>query len=149
MLDLLLLYGDARKFICFHVRFRSPGTGCIIKNALGCLPRAKIFSAVPPVFRVWLCTSSVLILLLGPLLEGYFYTLFMKARIDRFLSGFHGDVYSSLSLHLIFGCCLLVIIIPLNYGGCQPGFRIFGLIFRWSMCIYMFFQNCGRLLFWK
>ena len=41
-------------------------------------------------------------MLLGSLLEGYFYNSFTKAFTDRFLSGHHGVVYSSLSLHLMF-----------------------------------------------
>ena len=39
-------------------------------------------------------------MLLGSLLEGYFYNSFTKAFTDRFLSGHYGVVYSSLSWHL-------------------------------------------------
>ena len=50
-----------------------------------------------------------MVMLFGPLLEGYFYNSFMKARTVRFLSVLRGVVYSSLSLHLEFSIWLLLI----------------------------------------
>ena len=98
----------------------------IVKNALGLFAQGENVSAVPPVFRVWLCTLSVLIycvpvtwnwrwsllgmsvqvlwirrdMRFGSLLGGYFHNSFTKARTDRFLSVLPGVVYSSLSWHL-------------------------------------------------
>ena len=100
----------------------------VIKNAPGLLPRAKISFrgttciqslALHFVSTDILCSCNVELtltptghsckscvmgcsMLLGSLLKGYFYNSFTKAFTDRFLSGHHGVVYSSLSLHLIF-----------------------------------------------
>ena len=99
-----------------------------LKNAPGLLPRAKISfrgttciqsSALHFVSTDILCSCNVELtlmptghrceiciiersMLLGSLLEGYFYNSFTKAFTDRFLSGHYGVVYSSLSLHLMF-----------------------------------------------
>ena len=56
-------------------------------------------------------------MLLGSLLEGYFYSLFMKACTDRFLSVLRKAVYSSLSLHLAFINWLLLIGNYYTFGG--------------------------------
>ena len=96
------------------------------KKRPGLIAQGENISAVPPVFRVWLCTLSVLIycvpvtwnwrwsllgmsvqvlwirrdIRFGSLLGGYFHNSFTKARTDRFLSVLPGVVYSSLSWHL-------------------------------------------------
>ena len=96
------------------------------KKRPGLIAQGENISAVPPVFRVWLCTLSVLIycvpvtwnwrwsllgmsvqvlwirrdMRFGSLLGGYFHNSFTKARTDRFLSVLPGVVYSSLSWHL-------------------------------------------------
>ena len=116
----------ALRWFCWERCKAAPTILNIVKNALGLLPRAKMSSAVPPVFRAWLCTLSVLIycvpvtwnwrwsllgmsvqvlwirrdMRFGSLLGGYFHNSFTKARTDRFLSVLPGGVYSSLSWHL-------------------------------------------------
>ena len=58
-------------------------------------------------------------MLFGPLLEGYFYNSFMKARTGRFLSVLRGVVYSSLSLH--FGFDIWLLLIGNYYTFCDVG----------------------------
>ena len=116
----------ALRWFCWERCKAAPTILNIVKNALGLFAQGENVSAVPPVFRVWLCTLSVLIycvpvtwnwrwsllgmsvqvlwirrdMRFGSLLGGYFHNSFTKARTDRFLSVLPGVVYSSLSWHL-------------------------------------------------
>ena len=122
----------------------------IVKNALGLFAQGENVSAVPPVFRVWLCTLSVLIYcvpvtwnwrwsLLG--MSGY--TVGFTAR-GLLLQLVHESSHRPLSLCASRGCVLLPVmafgwygvfivrigwtnvflgyIIHLERGNCQPGF---------------------------
>lgn len=81
----------------------------------------------------------------GPLLEGYFYSSFMKACTGRFLSVLRGAVYSSLSLH--FGVAIWLLFISSYYTFCNIGLSSLDFLFYSyfiQQSLFSFFRNSGN-----
>ena len=105
ILNLISRYSKKRPGLVCPGRKCFRGTTCIQSLALHFVSTDILCSCnveltlMPTGHRCEICIIERS-MLLGSLLEGYFYTLFMKARTDRFLSVLPGVVYSSLSWHL-------------------------------------------------
>ena len=105
ILDLISKYSKKRPGLVCPGRKCFRGTTCIQSLALhfvstDILCSCNVELTLMPTGHS--CKSCVMgcSMLLGSLLKGYFYNSFTKAFTDRFLSGHHGVVYSSLSWHL-------------------------------------------------